>query len=88
MRHVEVDDVLSIHRIGDTILAQVADYLKLYHNGNFCLAGNLRYFRGAVWRSFPPFLPKIGGAVGLVPVLGDRGFWCKFAVCKFFIYES
>jgi hypothetical protein len=29
--HVEIDHILSIHRIGDTVLAQVANYLKLYH---------------------------------------------------------
>lgn len=35
MRHVEVDDTLSIHGVGDTVLAQVSDYLKLDHNGKF-----------------------------------------------------
>lgn len=33
--HVEVDHILAIHRIGDTIFSQVADYLELYHNAIF-----------------------------------------------------
>jgi hypothetical protein len=31
VRHVEINHVLSIHRIGDTIFTQIADYLELYH---------------------------------------------------------
>jgi hypothetical protein len=33
--HVEIDHILSIHQIGDTIFSQVADYLELYHNAEF-----------------------------------------------------
>jgi len=35
MRHVEINDILSIHRVGDTVFPQVSDYLKLNHNGKF-----------------------------------------------------
>jgi DNA uptake protein ComE-like DNA-binding protein len=35
MRYAEVDDILSVHGVGDTVLAQVSDYLKFNHNGNF-----------------------------------------------------
>ena len=50
--HVEIDHILSIHRISDTVFTQVADYLELYHNIIFLAEGQFTAFMNRGGKKF------------------------------------
>ena len=61
--HVEIDHILSIHRISDTVFTQVADYLELYHNIIFYAEGQFTPFLFCGGKKFSKSFPLWSGGV-------------------------